>query len=374
MRMCDARDNRRLSSEGDGRAPERRATAGRLVVVCGPTATGKTDLGIALARALDGEIVNADSRQVYREMDIGTAKPDRARRAAVPHHLLDVAAPDEAFTLADYLDRARAVVATIVARGRLPIAVGGTGLYTRALAQGFDVPRVAPDTILRADLDLLLGAGGVPALLERLRARDPRAAAVVDPLNPRRLIRAIEVAEHSEDKATHDPPSAYDALVLGLDGDAETARARADTRIDAMMEEGLLDEVARLRERGYDASSPAFSALGYRELWRVLDGEWTLEDALTATKKATHRFIRRQRTWYRREPGLHPLDMTDPALIAHALAMATNWLRSPESVRHLENDGPPSGHAEVAAPRSEILDGAGPFPTLPETPRAGSER
>jgi len=361
----------------DDYGQESRVTAGRIIVVCGPTATGKTDLGDALAQALGGEIVNADSRQVYREMDIGTAKPSQAQRAVVPHHLLDVVAPDEAFTLADYLDRARPILASIVVRGRLPIVVGGTGLYTRALAQGFDVPRIAPDAALRAELETLLKVGDLPALLDRLHARDPRAAATVDPLNPRRLIRAIEVAEKSEGRAAHAPPPAYDALVLGLDGDAAALRARADTRIEAMMAQGLLDEVARLRARGYDASSVAFSALGYRELWRVLDGEWTLEEAVAASKTATHRFIRRQRTWYRHEPGLHPLDMTDPDLISHALTIATRWLQSPGSVHRPENveDVLPDPTA-VAVSQTPWAPGsaASPSCTPRETMREGLDR
>src|ERR671932_600247 len=218
----------------------------QVLVICGSTATGKTDLAITLARHVSGEIVNADSRQVYRSMDIGTAKPTPAQRAAAPHHLLDVVDPDEPFTLADYLEQAHNAIAGILTRGGLPIVVGGTGLYVRALAQGFAVPRVPPDPRLRAELEALAEAEGTPALLARLRGSDAHTAATIDVSNPRRLIRAIEV-----------------------------------------------------------------------------------DDAVQATKLATHGFIRRQLTWFRCEPGIHWLDIAHGDVVTQAIVQAEQWLAVP---------------------------------------------
>jgi len=325
----------------------------RVLALVGPTATGKTALAIGLAQHLGGEIVNADSRQVFRYMDIGTAKPTLAERAAVPHHVLDLVEPDEPFTLADYLDHARVAVADIAARGRLPIVVGGTGLYVRALVRGFDVPRVPPDAALRAELETLAAAGGPPALLARLRHSDPAAAAAVDPRNPRRLVRAIEVAEtasrtavddaglsagndaphddapHDDaphDDAPHDDAPRYDICLIGLTAERALLHARADRRVDAMLAAGFPDEVAALYARGYRPDLPALSALGYRELGEYARGLRPLDDAVQATRWATHRFIRRQLTWFRREQDLHWLDITESNLMTRALATIEPWL------------------------------------------------
>ncbi len=317
----------------------------RVLALVGPTATGKTALAIQLAQLLGGEVVNADSRQVFRHMDIGTAKPTPAERAAAPHHLLDLVEPDEPFTLADYLDRARAAIAEIAARGRLPIVVGGTGLYVRALVRGFDVPRVPPDLALRAELEALAAAGGPPALLARLSRLDPAGAGAVDPRNPQRLVRAIEVAEatsrtamddagRSADDAglfapnhvPRDDAPRYHACLIGLTGERALLHARADRRMDAMLAAGFPDEVAALYGRGYGPDLPAFSALGYREVGEYVRGLRSLDDAAQATKWATHRFIRRQLTWFRREQDLHWLDITDGDLAARALATIEPWL------------------------------------------------
>src|ERR671935_1395227 len=233
-------------------------TRAHLLVICGPTATGKTDLAITLARHVGGEIVNADSRQVYRSMDIGAAKPTPAQRAAAPPHLLDVVDPDEPFTLADYLERAHNAIGGILARGGLPIVVGGTGLYVRALAQGFAVPRVPPDPRLRAELEALAEAEGNPALLARLRRSDPHTAATIDARNPRRLIRAIEVAEatgvsFAAQRMAH---PRYKTLILSLTADRAVLYERADRRVDAMMAAGFLDEVAALDACGYSPTLP----------------------------------------------------------------------------------------------------------------------
>ncbi len=352
----------------------------RILVVCGPTATGKTGLALRLAREVGGEIVGADSRQVYRCMDIGTAKPTPAQQALAPHYLIDVVDPDEPFTLADYLDRARAAVADILARGRVPIVAGGTGLYIRALVQGFDVPRVPPNAALRRELEDLAAMEGTRALLERLRRADSAVAATVDGANPRRLIRAIEVAEATLGArvvTSGDPTSmltptgipidvvaastatgagagagagwkpallenvtggapaipvvarGYDAFVVGLTADRAVLHERADRRVAVMMADGFLDEVRGLYARGYAPTLPALSSLGYRELGESLRGLASLADAVQATKVATHRFIRRQLTWFRREPTIHWFDITDRDAAGETARLCARWLSVP---------------------------------------------
>ena len=316
--------------------------SGRLIVVCGPTATGKTDLAIQLAGELGGEIVGADSRQVYRYMDIGTAKPTPEQRARAPHHLIDVADPDEPFSLADYLESARAAVADITARGHVPIVAGGTGLYARALTRGFAVPRVAPDPTLRLELERVAATAGVAALWERLRAADPDAALVVDRNNPRRLIRAIEVAESrplgapalpgdGPTESARKTPPRYDALLLGLTAERVVLHEWADRRVDAMMAAGFLDEVGALYAHGYAPDLPALSSLGYRELGESLRGERPLNDAVQAAKWATHRFIRRQLTWFRGEPGIQWFDVTRANVADDVARLSARWLALPAS-------------------------------------------
>jgi tRNA dimethylallyltransferase len=306
-------------AESDGLPP--------LLVICGPTAGGKTDFALALAGRFDGEIVNADSRQVYRQMDIGTAKPTPAQRAQVPHHLFDLVDPDEPFTLATYLDLAHAAILEIQARSRLPMLVGGTGLYIRAVAQGYDVPRVVPDRALRAQLESELAACGLDALVERLHRTDPLAAARVDARNPRRVIRAIEVAEAGAD-STSGPASVprYRTLVLGLTAERAELHRRADRRVDEMVAAGFVDEVRVLLARGYGPDLPAMSSLGYREMIAFLDDRTTLDEAIQATKFATHRFIRRQLTWFRQEPGLRWLDLAGGDAVASAEGLVECWL------------------------------------------------
>ncbi len=299
-----------------------------LLVICGPTAGGKTDLALSLAHRFKGEIVNADSRQVYRHMDIGTAKPTPAQRATVPHHLFDLVDPDEPFTLATYLDLAHAAISAIHARGRLPMLVGGSGLYIRAVAQGYEVPRVVPDLALRAQLEADLAASGLDALVERLRRSDPGVAAAVDTRNPRRVIRAIEVAEAGAATSTSESASVprYRALVIGLTANRAELHRRADRRVEAMVAAGFVDEVRALLARGYGADLPAMSSLGYREMIAHLDGRFTLDEAIQATKYATHRFIRRQLTWFRREPGVRWLDRANGDAVALAESTVATWL------------------------------------------------
>jgi tRNA dimethylallyltransferase len=297
----------------------------RVIAIVGATATGKTALGIALARALDGEIVSADSRQVYRRMDIGTAKPTVEERAAAPHHLIDVCDPDETLTLAAYLDFARAALDEIWARGRQPIVVGGTGQHVWALLEGWRVPRVPPDRALRADLEEVARREGSAALLHRLRDVDPESASRIDPNNARRIIRAIEVTLATgrpfSDWQTKERPH-YETCVLGLQLDRRALHARIDARVDAMIAAGLVGEVRGLIAAGYGCELPSMSGIGYRQICEHLAGACTLAEAVARIKTETHRLARMQHAWFKpADPRINWLDAQSPSLLNDALAV-----------------------------------------------------
>jgi tRNA dimethylallyltransferase len=271
-----------------------------LFVIVGPTAVGKTALAIELARRFDGEIVSADSRQIYRGMDIGTAKPTHQEQSLVRHHLIDIVAPDEPYTLANYqADAYAAIDDTLrVARSKQPFLVGGTGLYVRAVVEGLRIPRVPPNEELRAQLASEDGA----ALYERLRALDPDAAARIDPRNVRRTIRALEVClttgtRFSELSRAAPPP--YRTTQIGLTMSRPELYARIDARVDRMMADGLVAEVEALVALGYGWELPSMSGLGYRQIGEHLRGEVSLDEAVTNIKRATRDFVRRQYAWFR---------------------------------------------------------------------------
>jgi tRNA dimethylallyltransferase len=306
-----------------------------LVVIAGPTATGKTALALALADRLrpnwESEVISADARQIYHLMDIATAKPTPAERARLSHHLLDVVWPDETLTLAEYQRMANAAISDIWAQGRLPMLVGGAGLYIRAVVNGLAIPEVAPQPTLRADLEALLEAEGVAALHARLAALDPETAARIDARNPRRLIRALEVClitgrPFSEQLGAR--PTPYRPLLFGLNMDRDALYARADARIDTMRAAGLVAETEALLARGYSLELPAMSSLGYREVGAYLRGETTLDEAFTRFKQATHGYIRRQLTWFRRDERIVWLDALLPpeTLADQVAARLLPWL------------------------------------------------
>jgi tRNA dimethylallyltransferase len=292
-----------------------------LVVIGGPTATGKTGLSLRLAEALaalgiEAEIISADSRQVYRGLDIGTAKVGPAERARVPHHGLDLVDPDEPFSVADFVRHARSALAEIARRGRIALLVGGTGLYLRAVARGLDPDALPHDPTLRRELERRLEAEGPAALAAELRRIAPGRASSVDLANPRRVVRALEVALLAGDR----PPPPFrgypgPACWLVLDVEPATHRAWIAARARAQFEAGLLDEAARLRER-YDPNLPAFSAIGYREAWAVLDGALDLEAAIALDARRNVAFARRQRIWFRGEGGVRWIDATSDPLPA----------------------------------------------------------
>lgn len=315
------------------------ATQPPLIALVGPTASGKTDLALRLAQTLPGklnisgvEIVSADSRQIYRLMDIATAKPTAEERAIAPHHLLDVVWPDESYTLAEYQRDAQAAITAIHSRGALPLLVGGTGLYMRAVVDGLAIPSVEPQLALRAALEAEAAARGPAALVERLRAIDPDSARTIDPSNVRRLIRAIEVSEvtgapFSAQRGARPTPYRT-ALTLGVNMERAPLYARADRRIARMLEQGLVEETRALLQRGYDWKLPSMSSLGYREIGAYLRGEITLGGAIKQFEFATHAYIRRQLTWFRADERIHWLDASLPGdvLAQRALELISDAL------------------------------------------------
>lgn len=315
-----------------------------LLVILGPTAVGKSRLALALARRLGGEIVSADSAQVYRFMDIGTDKPSPADRAAVPHHLVDVRDPDEPFSVAEYQAMARAAIDAVAARGRLPVLAGGTGLYIRAVVSGaYAFPAAAPDPALRAALTARAEAGGIDPLYRQLQAVDPVAAARIDPRNARRVIRALEVylqtgvpfSRRGGGAGAAAAPggtagAAYDALLVGLTREREDLYARIDARVEDQLRRGLVDEVRGILARGYDPSLPALQALGYKEVIAHLRGEVPFEEMVRVLKRNTRRYAKRQWTWFRREEGVRWFNLTqeDPAAVEEEvvrLVRARGW-------------------------------------------------
>jgi tRNA dimethylallyltransferase len=287
-----------------------------LVLVVGPTGVGKTALSLRLARALDGEIVSADSRQIYRHLDIGTAKPTPQERAQVPHHLIDVVDPDETLTLAEYQDLAYEAIDGIAARGRLPLLVGGTGLYVRAVAEGWAVPRVPPNPALRQALHERAAREGPAGLYAELQAVDPESAARIHPHNVRRIVRALEVYYSSGEtlsaqRGREAPP--YEELWVGLTMPRSELYARVDARIERMIDAGWVDEVRDLLAAGYRLDLPALSALGYREIVACVRGDISLEEAIGLIKRHTRRFIRHQYAWFSlQDPRLHWFDVSEP--------------------------------------------------------------
>jgi len=273
-----------------------------LVLLVGPTAVGKTQLALQLAEQMNGEIVSADSRLFYRGMDIGTAKPSRAELARVPHHLIDIAEPDETVSLAVFQQKAAEAISRISVRNKLPLLVGGTGQYIRAVTQGWSPPEVKPDERLRVMLEKMGEDKGKEWLYEKLETLDPHAAKAIDFRNVRRTIRALEVIlltgrRFSEQRGQGESP--YRLISIGLTRPREELYRRVDQRIDAMFANGFVEEVRGLLDKGYSASLPAMSAIGYRECIRVVQGEWTVEQARAEIRRATRVFIRRQANWFK---------------------------------------------------------------------------
>jgi tRNA dimethylallyltransferase len=299
-------------------------TGNLVVAVVGPTAAGKSDLGVALALELGGEVVNADSMQLYRGMDVGTAKLTVEERRGVVHHLLDVWDVSETASVAEYQRMARDVVDRLRAASVVPVAVGGSGLYVRALLDDLEFPGTDPE--VRARLEAELDDVGSGEMHRRLAAVDPAAATAILPSNGRRVVRALEVVEITGRPFTATLPAVrdvYPSVQIGLDVPRPELDARIDLRVVRMWDAGLVDEVARLADAGLREGRTASRALGYAQVLRFLDGEWTEEQALEETQRATRRFARRQDTWFRRDDRVHWLPYDADNLQRQALAAIT---------------------------------------------------
>ena len=275
-----------------------------LIVLLGPTAVGKSDIAIYLAGKYNGEIVSADSRLLYRGMDIGTAKPTLQERMQVPHHLIDVADPDETWSLAMYQKAARIAIQEIHGRGHLPILVGGTGQYIHAISEDWELPKVEPNPKLRTVLENWAAEITPEGLYNRLEVLDPVAASHMDHRNTRRIVRALEVifttgVRFSDQRKKQRSP--YNILKLGLIRPRSELYQRIDDRIQNMIEAGLVLEVQSLLEKNYPPDSPAFSAIGYREIIQYLHGAISLEEAISLMKSRTRKFVRRQSNWFKQD-------------------------------------------------------------------------
>jgi tRNA dimethylallyltransferase len=300
-----------------------------LIVVVGPTAVGKTALAIHLAQVLNAEIVSADSRQVYRWMDIGTAKPTRSERLAARHHLIDIRDPDQTLSLAEFQGLAYRAIDDVLSAGRVPLLVGGTGQYVRAVVEGWGVPEVSPCVELRADLESVADVYGPTALHAWLAGIDPVAAPTIDFRNVRRVVRAIEVflvsgQRFSRQRARRTPE--YRILEIGLTRPRDRLYVRLDQRVEAMIRSGWVAEVAALLQRGYGPELPSLSSLGYPQIIAFLRGELSLEGAVDQVRRETRRFVRHQANWFRlSDPSIHWFNL-ETAMVDDILHFVLDWL------------------------------------------------
>ena len=296
-----------------------------LWILAGPTACGKTAAALALADEIPLEVISVDSALIYRGMDIGTAKATPEERALVPHHLLDVVDPDQVLTLAEYQRLACAAIDDILARGRLPLLVGGTGQYVYAVIEGWRIPEVAPQPALRAALEAEAAAQGAEAFHARLAALDPIAASRIDPRNVRRVIRALEVCLTTgrpiSELQTKSPPP-YKIIQVGVTRPRPELYARIDARVERMIAAGLVDEVRCLAEAGYSWDLPAMTGLGYRQIGQYLRGEVTLDEAVALIKKGTRRLVQQQYNWFRPDdPMIRWVDPGDADVVGELVSV-----------------------------------------------------
>ena len=281
----------------------------RILVISGPTAVGKTEISIDIAKRIGGEIVNADSMQVYRGMDIGTAKISKEEMCGIPHHLFDIVEPTESFDVAEYKRRAKACIEEIFQRDHTPILVGGTGFYIQAVLKDIDFDEGDPDLEIRNRFQMIADKEGSDKLYDMLKSVDPEAAVAIHPNNIKRVIRALEyheqtgklISDHNREQSLK--PSPYDHLYAVLTLPREILYDRIDKRVDLMLEAGLVDEVRSLIDRGVPRNSTAMQALGYKEIIPYLDGEYDLDEAIRILKRDTRHFAKRQLTWFKREPA-----------------------------------------------------------------------
>jgi tRNA dimethylallyltransferase len=273
----------------------------KIIAIVGPTGIGKSNLAIRLCQKINSEIISADSRQVYRFMDIGTAKPDIEERALIPHNLIDIINPDESFSLAEYQQLCKLLIDDMHGRNIVPFLVGGSGQYVWAVLEGWNIPKVIPDIEYRDMLEKKAAEIGKEELYRELQSVDPEAAARIDASNVRRVIRALEIAGNAIDDKTRqrNKNPVYDALIIGLTTSRDEIYRRIDDRIDTMIENGLVEEVKELVKRGYKLDLPSMSAIGYKQIGMFLKGELSLEEAIQQIKYETHRYVRNQYNWFK---------------------------------------------------------------------------
>lgn len=289
-------------------------------MIVGPTAVGKTELSIAVAKQLDAEIISADSMQVYRGMDIGTAKPSEQERQGIPHHLIDVVDPSHDFTVAEYQELAEKAISDIQEKGKVPLLTGGTGLYIRAVIDGFDFPGQDEDLALRARLQRFAQVHGNEALHRMLQKVDPTSAQRLHPNDVRRVIRALEVYEltgiplSQHLKGQEDRPPRHKAVMFGLTRPRQQLYKRCDERVELMLKNGLLDEVRNLLNMGFDQRSTALQAIGYKELIGYFTGQYSWDEAVRLLKRNTRRYAKRQYTWFLRDNRITWLDLSQMSL------------------------------------------------------------
>ncbi|GAA0366258.1 tRNA (adenosine(37)-N6)-dimethylallyltransferase MiaA [Bacillus horti] len=287
-----------------------------LVSIIGPTSVGKTDLSIHIAKRLQGEIISGDSMQVYKGMDIGTAKVTQEEMQEVPHHLIDILEPNESFSVSDFQSLASEKISEICERGKVPILVGGTGLYVQSITHGFSFAENGNNDIIRKKWNDYLEEHGADALYEQIQQRDPEFAKTLHPNNARRVIRALEVLEvtgqsMAQFQGDWQNESPYQLVMLGLTMDREKLYQRINRRVDQMLQDGLIEELQGLLEQGVPLSAQSFQAIGYKEIMPYLKGECTKEEAVDLLKRNTRRFAKRQLTWFRRVSEITWFDVTD---------------------------------------------------------------
>lgn len=301
-----------------------------LVVILGPTAAGKTEISLQLAERMGGEIISADSRLFYRGMDIGTAKPSQKEQQRVPHHLIDVANPDQTWSLAVFQEAVFQAVSQVLSRNKLPILAGGSGQYIRALLDGWQIPQVTPAPALREAMETWAQDIGASGLHQRLQIIDPQAASQIDDRNLRRTIRALEVIFSTGrlfSEQRQQTTSPYKALRLGLMRPRSELYARIDARIEAMFEAGLVEEVRSLLDQGYPPDLPTFSAIGYRQIIDYLQGKFSLEEARVLIKRQTRIFVRRQTNWFKEsDPSIHWFSVGPDTLAVMEITIR-NWIK-----------------------------------------------
>jgi tRNA dimethylallyltransferase len=283
-----------------------------LIAIVGPTAVGKSELAIRLAKRFNGEIINADSRQVYRFMDIGTAKPDTQDLKALPYHLINIIDPDKSFSLSLYHELALRLINDLSLKGNIPFLVGGTGQYIWALLEGWAVPNIPPDREFREAMEIKAKEKGAMALYEELQSKDSDAAKRIMPTNTRRIIRALEIIKYSREKTSYKKvkPS-FNYLIIGLTADRSLLYEMIDKRVDKMINSGFVEEVKSLLNMGYDLGLPSMSGIGYQQIGRYLKEEISLKEAIQEIKYETHRFARKQYAWFRLQDNrIHWFDVS----------------------------------------------------------------